>query len=322
LAKNIVVVGTGYWGKNLVRNFQELGALVGICDIVPDVLTSFKEKYPDIRTYASLSEALADPEVKALAVATPAATHFAVVKQALLAGKDVFVEKPIALRYPEGEELVALARERARILMVGHILEYHPAIEKIKEMIDRGDLGKIRYIYSSRLNLGKIRTEENILWSFAPHDISVILLLLGEMPSEVVARGGTYLSPGIPDVTVSMLAFPSGTKAHIFVSWLHPYKEQKLIVVGEKKMVVFDDVAPTNKLLAYDHKIDWRDGHPIPRPDQANPIPFEQREPLELECRHFIDCVEFRKAPKTDGAKGLGVLRVLEACEESLRGEA
>ncbi len=322
MAKNIVVVGTGYWGKNLVRNFHELGALRGICDIVPAVLTSFREKYPDIRTYAALSEALADPEVKALVVATPAATHFAVVKQTLLAGKDVFVEKPIALRYPEGEELVALARERARILMVGHILEYHPAIEKIKEMIDRGDLGKIRYIYSSRLNLGKIRTEENILWSFAPHDISVILLLLGEMPSEVVARGGTYLSPGIPDVTVSMLAFPSGTKAHIFVSWLHPYKEQKLIVVGEKKMVVFDDVAPTNKLLAYDHKIDWRDGHPIPRPDHAIPIPFEQREPLELECRHFIDCVEFRKAPKTDGAKGLGVLRVLEACEESLRGEA
>jgi UDP-2-acetamido-3-amino-2,3-dideoxy-glucuronate N-acetyltransferase len=320
LAGNIVVVGTGYWGKNLVRNFHELGALHGICDFDAAALAPFQEKYPGIRAYSSLSQVLSDPGAAALAVATPAATHHAIVKQALQAGKDVFVEKPIALRYAEGAELVALADAGRRILMVGHILEYHPAVKKIKEMIDRGDLGRIRYIYSNRLNLGKIRTEENILWSFAPHDISVLLLLLGEMPVEVVARGGTYLSPGIPDVTVSMLSFPGGTKAHIFVSWLHPYKEQKLIVVGEKKMVVFDDVAPTDKLVSYDHAIDWVDGLPIPRPDQAAVLAFEKREPLKSECLHFMECIASRKTPQTDGAKGLNVLKVLEACEESLKG--
>jgi UDP-2-acetamido-3-amino-2,3-dideoxy-glucuronate N-acetyltransferase len=320
LSKNIVVIGSGYWGKNLVRNFHELGALHGVCDIDALTLNSFKEKYAGIQTYIEMSRVFTDPAVKAVAVATPAATHFAVVKAALGAGKDVFVEKPIALNYAEGEELVVLAKARDRILMVGHILEFHPAVAKIKEMIDGGELGKIRYIYSNRLNLGKIRTEENILWSFAPHDISVILLLLGEMPTEVVARGGTYLSPGIPDVTVTALAFPSGTKAHIFVSWLHPYKEQKLVIVGEKKMMVFDDVSPLNKLVAYDHKIDWVNGLPTPRPDQAAPVEFEKREPLKSECRHFIDCIASRHAPQTDGAKGLNVLKVLEACEESLKG--
>jgi UDP-2-acetamido-3-amino-2,3-dideoxy-glucuronate N-acetyltransferase len=318
--KNIVVVGSGYWGKNLVRNFHELGALLGVCDIDDKTLRSFKAQYPDIRTYSDIRAVFRDREVKAAAVATPATTHFAVVKEALLAGKDVFVEKPIALRLKEGEELVSLAKTNGRVLMVGHILEYHPAVAKLKEMIDAGELGKIRYIYSNRLNLGKIRTEENILWSFAPHDISIILLLLGEMPTEVVARGGTYISPDVADVTVTNLAFPSGAKAHIFVSWLHPYKEQKLVVIGEKKMVLFDDVSSVNKLLGYDHRIDWVDGLPVPRPDQAQPIEFEKREPLKSECQHFIDCVASRVTPQTDGAKGLNVLKVLEACEESLQG--
>jgi len=321
MSKNIVVIGSGYWGKNLVRNFHDLGALRGVCDINDQTLASFQDKYPDIKTYAAISEVFADPLVKAVAVATPAATHHPVVKQALIAGLDVFVEKPLALRYAEGEELVGLAAARDRILMVGHILEYHPAVAQIKAMIDAGGLGRIRYIYSNRLNLGKIRTEENILWSFAPHDISIILLLLGEMPVEVVSRGGTYLSPGVPDVTVTQLAFPGGAKAHIFVSWLHPYKEQKLVVIGETKMVVFDDVHPTNKLVSYDHKIDWVDGLPVPRPDQAVPVAFEAREPLKSECLHFIECVADRKTPQTDGAKGLNVLKVLEACEESLKGK-
>jgi UDP-2-acetamido-3-amino-2,3-dideoxy-glucuronate N-acetyltransferase len=321
VSKNIVVIGSGYWGKNLVRNFHELGVLHGVCDINEQTLASFSEKYPEIETYATISKVFADPAVAAVAVATQAATHHTVVNQALLAGLDVFVEKPLALRYTEGEELVRLATARARVLMVGHILEYHPAITKIRAMIDAGELGRIRYIYSNRLNLGKIRTEENILWSFAPHDISIILLLLGEMPAEVVARGGTYLSPGVPDVTLTQLAFPGGTKAHIFVSWLHPYKEQKLVIVGEKKMMVFDDIHPTNKLLSYDHKIDWVAGQPVPRPDQAVPVAFETGEPLKLECAHFIECLATRKAPRTDGAKGLQVLKVLEACEESLKGE-
>jgi UDP-2-acetamido-3-amino-2,3-dideoxy-glucuronate N-acetyltransferase len=319
MAKNIVVIGSGYWGKNLVRNFHELGALLGICDIDENTLKSFKEKYPEIRTHTDIGKAFTDPEVKAVAIATPAATHYAVVKEALLAKKDVFVEKPIALRYKEGEELVALAKMKNKILMVGHILQYHPAIIKLKELIDKGDLGKINYIYSNRLNLGKIRTEENILWSFAPHDISTILYLLNEMPVEVSACGGTFLNPGIADVTITNLSFPRGTKAHIFVSWLHPYKEQKLIVVGDKKMMLFDDVNPKNKLWAYDHKIDWVDGLPVPRPEQARPIEIENKEPLKSECEHFMECIASRKIPRTDGEEGLKVLKILEACEESMK---
>jgi UDP-2-acetamido-3-amino-2,3-dideoxy-glucuronate N-acetyltransferase len=294
MSKNIVVIGSGYWGKNLVRNFHEIGALFGVCDVAAATLAAFKEKYPEIQTYDDPARAFADPAVRAVAIATPAATHHAVVKAALLAGKDVFVEKPIALTYADGAELVEIARGAGRIL--------------------------IRYIYSNRLNLGKIRTEENILWSFAPHDISVILLLLGGMPTEVTARAGTYLSPGVPDVTLTALSFPGGTQAHIFVSWLHPYKEQKLVIIGEKKMMVFDDVQPVNKLVSYDHRIDWVDGLPTPRPEQAVPVDFEKREPLKSECQHFIECIASRKTPLTDGAKGLNVLKVLEACEYSLKG--
>jgi UDP-2-acetamido-3-amino-2,3-dideoxy-glucuronate N-acetyltransferase len=244
LAKNVVVVGTGYWGKNLVRNFHDLDALYGICDVDERAMEPFKEKYPEITTFTNFKVLLRDPAVAAVVVSTPAKTHYALVKEALAAGKDVFVEKPLALTYKEGVELVALAEEKKRILMVGHILEYHPAVAKLKELVDSGELGDIRYIYSNRLNLGKIRTEENILWSFAPHDISVILYLLNEMPEKVAAHGGNYLNPHIADVTISTMNFPSGAKAHIFVSWLHPYKEQKLVIVGSKKMMVFDDVNP------------------------------------------------------------------------------
>jgi UDP-2-acetamido-3-amino-2,3-dideoxy-glucuronate N-acetyltransferase len=319
MAKNIVVIGSGYWGKNLVRNFHELGALLGICDIDENTLKSFKEKYPEIRTHTDIGKAFTDSEVKAVAIATPAATHYAIVKEALLARKDVFVEKPIALRYKEGEELVALAKMKNKILMVGHILQYHPAIIKLKDLIDKGDLGKINYIYSNRLNLGKIRTEENILWSFAPHDISTILYLLNEMPVEVSAYGGYFLNPGIADVTITNLSFPRGTRAHIFVSWLHPYKEQKLIVVGDKKMMLFDDVNPKNRLWAYDHKIDWINGLPVPRPEQARPVEIENKEPLKSECEHFMECIASRKIPRTDGEEGLKVLKILEICEESMK---
>ena len=319
MAKNVVVVGTGYWGKNLVRNFYELDALYGICDLDERALKPFKEKYPEIATFMNFETLLRDPKVVAVVVSTPAATHYALVKEALIAGKDVFVEKPIALTYKEGAELVALAEENKRILMVGHILEYHPAVAKLKELIDANELGDIQYIYSNRLNLGKIRTEENILWSFAPHDISVILYLLNEMPEKVAAHGGNYLNPHIADVTISTMNFPSGAKAHIFVSWLHPYKEQKLVIVGSKKMMVFDDVNPQNKLIAYNHRIDWVGDLPVPRPEDALPVEIEKREPLKSECRHFLECIAGRKTPQTSGLKGLKVLQVLEACQESLK---
>lgn len=316
---NIAVIGCGYWGKNLIRNFNDLSALYAICDTNHKVLESFQAQYPDVQCFENYQSVLQDSKVKAVVISTPAASHFLHAKLALNADKDVFVEKPISLNYEDGTELVALAEAKSKILMVGHILEYHSAVEKLKELISSGDLGKIQYIYSNRLNLGKFRTEENILWSFAPHDISVILSFLGEMPTHVSAHGGDYLNPDITDVTVTNLVFPSGVKAHIFVSWLHPYKEQKLVVIGDRKMVLFNDVNTDNKLFSYSHKIDWVERLPVPRPEQAVPISINNIEPLKSECRHFLDCIVNRIAPLTDGRSGLRVLKILEICQESLK---
>ncbi len=318
MKRNIAVIGAGYWGKNLVRNFYELNTLHSICDIEQDRVKSQREKYTDVSACFDYRDLLNNPEIQAVVVATPAATHYSIAKDALLSGKDVFVEKPLALNCERGEELVGLAREKERILMVGHILEYHPAIVKMKELIKQGEFGNIKYIYSNRLNLGKFRTEENILWSFAPHDISLILSLLEEMPVQVSAHGGNYLDPNITDVTVTTLDFPSGVKAHIFVSWLHPYKEQKLVVIGGKKMALFDNVNSKGKMYLYDHKIDWIDRIPIPRPEDAQILEVEDKEPLRSECEEFINCIASRKSPRTDGQSGLRVLQVLDACQESL----
>jgi len=319
MKKNIAVVGGGYWGKNLVRNFYELKSLYAICDIDDDKLKSFKEKYHNVKTYTDYQVLLKDPNAKAIVISTPAATHYNLARKALLADKDVFIEKPIALNYKDGEELVLLTKEKNKILMVGHLLEYHPAVIKLKDLINSGELGKIRYIYSNRLNLGKFRTEENILWSFAPHDISVILNLLEEMPIEVSSQGGNYLSPDITDVTITTMDFPGGVKAHIFVSWLHPYKEQKLVVIGSKKMIMFDDVNHKNKLLLYGHKIEWVKRLPVPRPEEAQTLELDKKEPLRSECEHFIECLTQRKTPKTDGNNGLRVLKILELCQKSLK---
>jgi UDP-2-acetamido-3-amino-2,3-dideoxy-glucuronate N-acetyltransferase len=319
MSKNIAVIGCGYWGKNLVRNFYELNSLYAICDLDENKLKPFNANYPTLLTTTNYKSILQNPEVEAVIISTPAATHYSLAKEALFANKDIFVEKPIALNYREGAELVSSAKSQNKILMVGHILEYHPAIIKLKELINAGELGKIHYIYSNRLNLGKFRTEENILWSFAPHDISIIIYLLNEMPNEVSAHGGNYLNPHITDVTVTNLNFPSGVKAHIFVSWLHPYKEQKLIVIGDRKMILFDDVNPKDKLFSYDHKIDWIERLPVPHPQKAEPIPILTSEPLKAECEHFVECLTSRKTPRTDGESGLRVLQILEACQKSLK---
>lgn len=320
--KNIAVIGCGYWGKNLVRNFAELGALHTLCDSSPEVLSKIGSLYPNVNKETSLEAILANKEIKGVVISSPAVFHHSMAKQALLISKDVFVEKPLSLTVNEGEELVKLAEQKGKILMVGHVLEYHPGIVKLKQMVDAGDLGKINYIYSSRLNLGKFRTEENILWSFAPHDISVILLLLNELPQDVSAHGGCYLHQHIADVTVTTMRFASGVRAHIFVSWLHPYKEQRLVVVGDKNMAVFDDVTPENKLLLYEHGIEWIDRVPVPRKQEATPVEFTVAEPLKLECQHFLECLETRSKPRTDGSSGLKVLKVLDACQRSLQGHS
>ncbi len=314
----VAVVGAGYWGKNLVRNFSALGALAAICDSDKTNLDTLGETYPGCHLTKEYAEVLQDTGIAAVALATPAETHAVAVREALVAGKDVFVEKPLCLSVEEGKALVALARERNRILMVGHLLRYHPAVLALKELIHNGELGRIQYIYSNRLNMGKIRREENILWSFAPHDISVILGLLNEMPDSVVAQGGNYLHQSIADATVSLLSFASGVKAHIFVSWLHPFKEQKLVVVGDKKMAVFDDMEAHNKLLLYPHSIEWKGHVPLANKGEAEPVTLEKQEPLKSECLHFLDCVQSRVIPRTDGEEGLRVLSVLQQCQQAL----
>jgi UDP-2-acetamido-3-amino-2,3-dideoxy-glucuronate N-acetyltransferase len=316
---NVAVVGNGYWGKNLVRNFLELGALRTVCDANALVDTNVREKHPELTFCRDYSGVLSDDDIHAVVLATPAALHFDMAKQALQGGKDVFVEKPLALSVAEGSELVELAVKNRRILMVGHILQYHPAVRKLKELVDSGSLGRIEYLYSNRLNIGKIRTEENILWSFAPHDISVVLGLLGEEPESVTCEGGYYLSQSVADVTVSQFTFVSGVRAHIFVSWLHPFKEQRLVVIGSEKMAVFDDTA-ANKLVLYPHRVEWKDRIPTAVKADAEPVALEAAEPLRNECRHFLDCMVSRRIPLTDGREGLRVLRALDACQKSLEG--
>jgi UDP-2-acetamido-3-amino-2,3-dideoxy-glucuronate N-acetyltransferase len=317
--QNIAVVGNGYWGKNLVRNFFELCALQTVCDGNPLLEEIVRGKYPQVTYRQNYADVLSDGNIHGVVLATPAVLHYDMAKAALLAGKDVFVEKPLSLNVAEGTELVELAARRDRILMVGHILQYHPAVRKLKELIDNGSLGRVEYVYSNRLNIGKIRTEENILWSFAPHDISVLLSLLGEEPELITCEGGSYLSQNVADVTLSQFTFSNGVRAHVFVSWLHPFKEQRLVVVGSEKMAVFDDTA-TDKLVLYPHRVEWKGRLPNAVKAEAEAIPLEMIEPLRNECSEFLNCIESRRAPLTDGREGLRVLRVLNACQQAMEG--
>ena len=315
---SVALLGCGYWGKNLARNLHQLGSLAWVCDPDPAILKTVKASYPGVRTAKAFDRVLEDKGLKAVVIAAPAEQHHALAKRALVSGKDVFVEKPLALRVEDAQELVELAARRKRVLMVGHILEYHPAIRKLKDLVDSGELGDLHYLYSNRLNLGKVRQEENILWSFAPHDISVILLLLGALPEWASTAGQHYLQHQVADVTMTCLAFPGKARAHIFVSWLHPFKEQKLVVIGSRKMAVFDDVVQEGKLKIYDKGIEWKNGRPVTRQTAESTLFFPEMEPLREELVHFLDCVKTRKTPRTDGENGLRVLRVLDACQRSL----
>ena len=318
MTPNVAVVGSGAWGSNLVRNFYDLGALRAVCDLRQEVLDAVAAQYP-VATTRSFDSLLNDDDIEAVVIATPAAQHYECTHKALLAGKDVYVEKPLALSVAEGHELARMAALQERILMVGHILHYHPAVIELKRLIAAGELGRIQYMYSSRLNLGKLRTEENILWSFAPHDISAIIGLLDEVPQRISAHGGSYLNPHVADVTLSTCEFKSGVKAHIFVSWLHPFKEHKLAVVGDRRMAVFDDVEPERKLVLYSHRIEWQNRVPVAHREAGQVVLLPRTEPLRTECEHFLDCVRERRRPRTDAASALHVLQVLEACEISLR---
>ena len=310
------MVGCGYWGKNLVRSFFALGALTEVCEVDERGRETAASLCPGIRITSSFDEVL-EGRSTALAIATPAQTHHRLARKALQAGKDVFVEKPLALTVAEGSELVQLAKRDSRILMVGHVLEYHPAVRALLNLMETGELGRLQYIYSNRLSLGKIRQEENILWSFAPHDIAVILRLVGSMPHQVTASGGSYIQTDIADVTVTNLMFENGIRAHIHVSWLHPFKEQRLVVIGSKRMVTFDDV--NKELLLYDRRVEWKKGEPTPVRGEGKRLAFASAEPLRLECQAFLASLADRVPPLTTGSTGLRVLEVLSAAQESLQ---
>lgn len=314
----VALIGAGYWGKNLARNFHALGALAAVVDSDPDRRRASQETYPEVLVTDDLDRVLDDPGIAAVAIATPAESHAWLVARALARKKHVFVEKPLCLDVEEGRELVRRADEAGLTLMVGHLLHYHPAVMRLKAMVDEGQLGRLQYIYSHRLNLGKIRNEENILWSFAPHDVSLILGLTGEMPEQVTSFGGNYLQTQVADVTVSTLSFASGVKAHIFVNWLHPFKEQKLVVVGTEGMAVFNDTQPEHKLLVYRHRIHWEHRLPVPEKVEPKVIDYDSGEPLKNECAHFLETVRTGLSPITDGREGLRVLSVLDACQQSL----
>ncbi len=320
--KNIAIIGAGYWGKNLVRNFHQLGVLNAICDADRLIQLQMHTDYPDVSCVDNFGALLSDPSLAAVVIATPAVTHFALAAKALDAGKHVFVEKPLAVTYEEGRQLVDIARSAGRILFVGHILHYHQGVIELKKMVAEGKIGRLQYIYSRRLSLGKIRREENILWSFAPHDISLILSIVGEDPSYVDAVGSNFLHASIADVTMTNLKFPSGIGAHVFVSWLNPFKEQRLVVVGSQGMLVFDDTQPTDeKLILYPHTINWKNGLPIAEKAAAVAVSLSAQweEPLKAECRAFITAITAGQQPLTSGEEGLRVLHVLELSQKSMK---
>jgi predicted dehydrogenase len=320
-------IGLGAWGRNLLRNFHGLSGceVKSACDLDSQTLKRSASSYPGVKFSSKPEEVLEDPEIEAVVIATPPDSHYRFAREALLSGKDVLVEKPFVLDIAEAEELIELAERGGRVLMVGHIMEYHPASLRLKEYLDRGELGRVYYLYASRVNLGKVRETENALWSFAPHDLSLMMFLLGKAPLSVSATGAHYLQPGIEDVAFISLTFEDQIMAHVHVSWLDPHKSRTLTIVGSKKMAVFDDVASGEKIWLYDKgvqsQLDYNTyGEYLSLRTGDIVIPkIENIEPLKAECEHFLECVRERKKPRSDGHDGLRVLKVLDAAQRSLK---
>ncbi len=313
----LAIVGAGRWGLNHVRTAAECFGkeLRAVVDLNPERAGLVKEISPEVTFTSDLAAVLNDSQINAIVLATPAETHFTLASKILKAGKHVLVEKPVALYSRESRTLEKIAARENKILMVGHVMLYHAAIQKIKALIDDGTVGKLQYIYSNRLNLGTVRKEENILWSFAPHDISILQYLIGTDPLEVEAKGGVFLQPDIHDVTLTSLVYPNNIRAHIHVSWLHPFKEQRLVVIGDRSMLVFEDTRQTDKLILYPKGIDLVDGQPVKRDDGYEVVEYEYEPPLKTELEHFRDCVVHDRQPLSDGANGTIVLDILERAQ-------
>lgn len=318
MSVRIAQIGVGHWGKNLARNFAEIGVLAAVSDNHPETAGRVAAEH-DVPA-RGLSEVIADPSIDAVAIATPAATHADVALQAIAAGKHVYVEKPLALLPEDAERMIAAADAAGRVLMVGHLLQYHPIFLALKQLVADGELGELRYIYSNRLSAGKLRTEEDVLWSFAPHDLSMILSLADEEPVTVSAASASWVTPGIDDWTIAHMRFPSGVAAHVHATWMHPFKEQRLVVAGSKATAVFEDsIADWNKRLAhYPTAIDRSGAAPVLKKSDARYIEVGNGEPLRAECQHFVDCITSGGTPRTDGNEGLRVLRTLARIDTAL----
>ena len=318
LSKNVCVVGAGYWGKNHIRILHELGFLGGIVESNKETLNRFAEQYPDVKGFLSLNEALQDKSFLGFTVATPAKTHYSVAKQAMEAGKHVLVEKPLALEKKHAEELIHLSEKNNVNLMVGHVLLFHPAIKKIKELINKGKIGKLQYIYSNRLNLGQVRMEENVFWSLAPHDISVFQYFTNSFPTSIHASGSAFLQEGIHDSTLTQLKYPSGVEGHIFVSWLHPFKEHRLVVIGTEAMITFEDSSEGKPLKLYAKKIHMEKGIPEKIDGPVTLIDYEQKMALTEELQYFVSHLDGKKPNIANGQHALEVTKILIIANKQL----
>lgn len=319
----IGIVGLGYWGPNLARNFAAIeGAEVRwLCDGDPAALERQRAAHPSARMTGEVADLLEDPELDAIVIAAPVPQHAELGIAVLEAGKHVFIEKPLAQTFEDAERVVETAEASGRIAMVGHLLEYHPAVEKLKSLIDHGELGEIRYVYSTRLNLGQLRTDENALWSLGPHDVSVALALIGEEPSEMFAHGEAYMNDGVEDVVFGYMRFPSGIAAHLHLSWLDPHKQRRITVVGSKRMATFDDMSIEGKLTIYDKGFDESFesyGEYLARSGDITMPQISNEEPLRIECRHFVECIQTGRTPRTDAHSGLRTVRVLQGLQSAL----
>ena len=316
--KTVCVIGAGYWGKNHIRTLYELGNLGGIVESNSETLKRFAEQYPDVKGYLSLGDALQDGQFSGFTVATPAETHFPLAKQIMEAGKHVLVEKPLTLQEDHAEELVRLSEENNVNIMVGHVLLFHPAIKKIKGLIDSGKIGKLQYIYSNRLNLGQVRTEENVFWSLAPHDISIFQYFTDAFPEAIHASGSTFLQKGIHDSTLTQFKYPNGVEGHIFVSWLHPFKEHRLVVIGSEAMITFEDSSEGKPLKLYAKKFDMAKGVPEKIDGPVTLIDYEQKMALTEELQYFVDHLEGKKPNIANGNHALEVMEILIEASQQL----
>lgn len=315
----IAQIGCGHWGRNLTRNFAQLGVLAAVVEGNPSTARAMSAEH-DVPA-RSWPDVLRDPSIQAVALATPAETHAKLAIEAMDAGKHVYVEKPMALSMADAERMIDKAREADRVLMVGHLLQYHPVFRAMKDTVKSGRIGTLRYIYSNRLSLGKFRTEEDVMWSFAPHDVSMILGLVGEEPHRIAAQGAAFVTEGLADWVTLQLRFPGGVGAHVTASWLHPFKEHRLVAIGTEGMLVFEDsqAAWEDKLMFYPHRVDVSGPVPIPQKAVGHRIAVDEGEPLRAECAHFVECIETGATPRTDGREGKSVLSVLMAAAEAMR---